>query len=499
MEKEMSRRWQTREMVMILSANLHCSQLIVPVATVLALGLMAPCSCEADPGIGNPILNMDQIGDLIDQIVSPMVSSGERVGILVAIVLPEGTFYLGYGETVKGNGLRPDEDTLFQIASITKTFTALLLADMVERETVALDDPVEDLLPSSLVMPESMGRGMTLLDLATHTSGLPSMPDNFAPEEELNPYADYTLEMLYEFLSSHALGREPGTLYEYSNVGMALLGHALELRAGIGYKDLVLDRICGPLGLLDTCFALSSDQEQRLAQGYWGERNSSGYTHEAVPPWDTGVFAPAGGLFSTGSDMAAYIRANIGTTETDLSKAIQIAHGRSRTINEKGLDVLLAWHAMDSNGSRVIMHHGATFGFNGDVVFVKEDGVGVLLLSNTYVHESETLDEAGLEILRILTESTCMPNYRRLADREGTLEAEFQALNSSHQAVQVELGDLKSSYSRLNATYQELRDDQEVLRSRLSGMRSAAYLLTVAAIALAFYAGYVMVKQRRLG
>ena len=483
---------------MPLLANPPRTQLIVPLPAILALALMTPSCCEDGQEIAKAILHIDQIRELVDQVVSPMISSGERVGILVAIVLPEGIAYQGYGETAKGNGLRPDEDTLFQIASITKTFTALLLAEMVERGTVALNDAVEDLLPSSLAMHESMGRRMTLLDLATHTSGLPSTPDNFVPEDELNPYADYTLEMLYEFLSSYAIGREPGAKYEYSNVGMALLGHVLELRAGTGYKDLILDRICGALGLVDTCFALSSDQEQRLAQGYWGEWNSSGYTHEAVPPWDTGVFAPAGGLFSTGSDMAAYVRANIGYVETDLFQAMEIAHSRSRATNEKGLDVLLAWHAMDSGGSRVIMHHGATYGFNGDVAFVKEDGVGVVLLSNTYVHGSETLDEAGLEILRILTESTCTPNYRRLAEEYESLEIQLQALTSSHQAAQVELEELGSSCSALNASRRELLDDQEALRDRLSRIRDLAYLLAVTTIAFSFFAVYEMVKQRRL-
>src|SRR5205085_8424519 len=109
--------------------------------------------------------------------------------------------------------------TIFEIGSATKVFTSLLLADMVQRGQVALDDPVAKYLPPTVKMPERHGRSITLVDLATHTSGLPRLPTNMTPKNQANPYADYSVEQLYQFLSNYQLTRDVGSQYEYSNLG----------------------------------------------------------------------------------------------------------------------------------------------------------------------------------------------------------------------------------------------------------------------------------------
>src|SRR5215470_11566316 len=144
-----------------------------------------------------------------------------------------------YGRSGAANDRPLDADTVFEIGSITKVFTALLLAEMVGRGEVALDDPAAKFLPERVRMPEYQGVPITLLDLATYTSGLPRMPNNFAPKDPTNPYADYTADQLYDFLSGYKLAYTPGKHYEYANLGFGLLGHVLSLRAGKSSEELV--------------------------------------------------------------------------------------------------------------------------------------------------------------------------------------------------------------------------------------------------------------------
>src|SRR5271157_808540 len=140
----------------------------------------------------------------------------QSVGIVVGIIGPEGRRVIAYGHLDKGDPRPLDGDTIFEIGSVTKVFTSLLLADMAKRGEVALDDPVAKYLPPTVKMPERDGRSITLVDLATHTSGLPRMPTNFSPKDPANPYADYSVEQLYQFLSAYQLTRDIGSQFEYS-------------------------------------------------------------------------------------------------------------------------------------------------------------------------------------------------------------------------------------------------------------------------------------------
>src|SRR5205823_14852796 len=143
------------------------------------------------------------------------------------------------------------------IGSISKVFTSLLLSDMVQRGEVALTDPIAKYLPAGVKVPERGGRSITLVDLSTHTSGLPRLPSNLNPKDQSNPYADYSVEQLYQFLSSYTLPRDIGAMYEYSNLGGGLLGHVLARRAGTDYETLMVSRIAGPLNMSSTRIVLS--------------------------------------------------------------------------------------------------------------------------------------------------------------------------------------------------------------------------------------------------
>ena len=156
---------------------------------------------------------------------------------------------------VAGTGLPPvDEDTVFELGSITKLFTALLLADMAGHNQVALDEPVAALLPTGTPMPRH-GEAITLRHLAMHTAGLPRVPAGL-PLDSPDPYANYSAERLYAALVGVRLARRPGDAFEYSNLGAGLLGHALGLRAGQGYEALLAARILAPLGMASTAFHL---------------------------------------------------------------------------------------------------------------------------------------------------------------------------------------------------------------------------------------------------
>src|SRR4051812_43065959 len=174
----------------------------------------------------------------------------QSLGIVACVFDSERQKTVSHGRSGAANDRPLDGDTVFEIGSITKVFTALLLTEMVTRGEVSLDDPVAKYLPETVKMPERNGKQITFLDLATYRSGLPGLADDI-PNDGANPYANYTSQRLYAFLSGHTLKFEPGRHYEYSNLAFALLGHALSLKADAPYEELVVSRICAPLGLTD--------------------------------------------------------------------------------------------------------------------------------------------------------------------------------------------------------------------------------------------------------
>src|SRR5687768_14330253 len=171
--------------------------------------------------------------------VKARVDAGRSVGMVVGTIDADGkTVIASYGNAGP-DALPLDADSVFEIGSITKVFTAILLADMADRGEVKLDDPVARHLRAGVKVPERNGKAITLIHLSEQTSGLPRMPDNMKPANPLNPYADYTAEQLFEFLGRYQLTRDIGAEFEYSNLGVGLLGQALAMRAGKSYEALV--------------------------------------------------------------------------------------------------------------------------------------------------------------------------------------------------------------------------------------------------------------------
>jgi CubicO group peptidase (beta-lactamase class C family) len=230
----------------------------------------------------------------------------QGVGIVVGVIDPAGRRIIAHGRRDQGDTRTLDGDTEFEIGSITKVFTSLVLADMVLKGEVKLDDPAAKYLPSGVTMPRHDGKQITLVDLDTHTSGLPRLPSNFAPKDPPNPYADYTADRLYQFLSGYQLPRDPGVQWEYSNLGVGLLGQLLSRRAGYDYETLVKARVLAPLGMTSTTITLAPEEVSRLAFGH-----DSSLARAAN--WDLPALEGAGGLRSTANDLLTFLAASSAT------------------------------------------------------------------------------------------------------------------------------------------------------------------------------------------
>ena len=309
----------------------------------------------------------------VRQILTRLVETERRaVGIVVGLVDGHGRRVVGRGGLATDDPREPDGDTVFEIGSITKVFTAIALADMVERREVGLDAPVRELLGPDARLPSRDGVEITPLHLATHSSGLPRMPDNFDPADIENPYADYTEADLMAFLSSHTLTRPVGALVEYSNLGAGLLGHALAVQAGADYETLVTRRVLEPLGMSDTAIVLSPSARDRLASGH-------GLSLEPVPNWDLPALAGAGALRSTANDLLAFLEANLGLRESRLAAAVRATHESRRPFEPPSMDIGLGWLIHTEHGREIHWHGG---GPGGSRAVAGCDRVGVVVLSN---------------------------------------------------------------------------------------------------------------------
>jgi CubicO group peptidase (beta-lactamase class C family) len=261
-------------------------------------------------------------------------------------------------------------DSVFQIGSITKTFTGLILAQLVVEGKANLDDPVRELLPAGAIG-KPAGREITLLDLATHHSGLPPMPDDFNAKRFPSVaagFAGYHTADVHAFLAKHGAAREANPPFVYSNLGLALLGEALAARAGAPYAELVAQRITGPLGMRDTTVGLPPEGRERLIQAY-------DQYHRPVPPWEMDAFAPAGAISSTAGDLLTWLEAQLRAASPALRLSQRVraeAGGRTR--------IALAWLYDERSGT--YMHAGAVSGYTSYAFFnPRGDYAGVVLVN----------------------------------------------------------------------------------------------------------------------
>jgi CubicO group peptidase (beta-lactamase class C family) len=322
-------------------------------------------------------------GEIREILVKRVDQQKQAAGIVVGVIEPNGRRVVAYGNLAKGDPRPVDGDTIFEIGSVTKVFTSLVLADMVNRKEVALDDPAAKYLSENVRMPERSGKSVTLLDLSTHSSGLLPLPSNLKPE------ADYSMEDLYQFLSGYTLPRDPGSEYEYSNLGAGLLGHLLACRAGTDYESLIRSRIARPLSMPDTGITLSSSINQRMATGHNAMLAPVANSDLPTP------LAGAGALRSSANDMLTFLEAFLGYKESPLAPAMKAMLEVRRPAGQATIG--LGWIIMSAHGREIAWHNGGTGGFRSFVGYDPEARIGVVVLSNASTPTG--VDDIGLHLL----------------------------------------------------------------------------------------------------
>jgi serine-type D-Ala-D-Ala carboxypeptidase/endopeptidase len=321
-------------------------------------------------------------------ILEQRVAEKRSAGIVVGVLHPDGrTRIVAAGEP--GPGRPPlDGNTVFEIGSITKVFTGTLLAALAEEGKVRLDDPVQKYLPASVRMPTRNGKTITLTLLAEQRSGLPRLPDNLRPADAANPYADYSVQQMYDFLSRHQLARDPGESFEYSNLGVGLLGHVLALATGRSYEELVRERVTAPLGMTHTSIALTPWMRDHLALGH-------GPQGGVVANWDITTLAGAGALRSTTLDMLKFLDANLHPERGALGRPMALTQ-RERAPAGSGMTIGLTWLMRRAGADTIIWHNGGTGGYRSFIGFVPSRKVGVVVLTNS---GGAGADDIGMHIL----------------------------------------------------------------------------------------------------
>lgn len=331
-------------------------------------------------------------------VITPVVQASIRTrvdyaynpGIVVGMVNADGRAFFSYGQTAYDSGVLPDEHTLYEIGSVTKVFTATLLAEMVARGEVQLGDPVESLLPAAVSVPSRNGIQISLEHLATHSSGLPGNPP-LDMADPVNPFAAFSEQDLYDFLATYVLPRDPGSAYEYSNLGAGLLGHALAHRLQLNYEDALRARILEPLGLTNTTITLTPEQAARRVPGYSGV--------VPRPPFQMDALAGAGVLLSTVDDLLTFLEYQLGLRPTALASVLQATQTGRFPTPDPTLQFGLGWQVISSGPIHLIMHDGATMGQTAFVAFNPGTGTGVVVLTNARFNEYANISDIGLRLL----------------------------------------------------------------------------------------------------
>jgi serine-type D-Ala-D-Ala carboxypeptidase/endopeptidase len=354
----------------------------------------------------NNLTSTFEITDEIKALINDRLDKNKtNAAIAIGFIDPNGTQFYGHGKMSSTSNATVDENTIFSIGSITKVFTTTLLADMVNKGLIKLDDPIEKYLPSNVTVPQYNGHKITIEDLATHTSGLPEFPDNYCPsfdpaktgvqdsiqyrKDLFNCTKNYTFDQLYQGLSDTTIPREPGSKVEYSTFGTGLLGHILTLKSNMSsFDELLENHILDVLGMNDTSFGLSEPQKSRLAVGH--------FNGQELPALNmSSPIAPGGALHSTASDMLKFLSANIGLIKTKLDGAMQESHlirhstgqilpNNLQTSDKNdniGVYIGLGWFVTTNFGHEVIWHNGATIGgYNAYMAFNPTTERGIIIL-----------------------------------------------------------------------------------------------------------------------
>lgn len=418
-----------RRFLMTCLGTIAAAMITFTVGVILPSNAMAQAIAPMQqPAAGWRIPSNDGIQQLLAE---RMQHNG--VGIVVGVVEPAGMRIVSHGRSGAADHRTLDGDTVFQIGSLTKVFTSLLLADMVERGEVKLDDPAQQYLPRGVKMPQR-GRPITLLDLAAHRSGLPSMPTNLRLDADPNPVEAYSVRDLNDFLSTFTPPTVPGEKYEYSNLGVSLLGRMLGGRAGKPYETLLRERVLTPLGLASTAITVNRSMAARLAPGH------DRYL-QPVYTWEMKTLQASGSLRSTTNDLMQLVAAYLGHRKTPLRDALQLQLATRYPTDPRQA---LAWGAQKIDGREVYTHEGGKQGYRSAIAFDTGSRTGIVVLTNARTDDRPTALAMHLLMGRALPPAPVAPAPKRIEKLEKrTLEgfAGRYRLNSEEELIVVRKGD----------------------------------------------------------
>lgn len=308
----------------------------------------------------------------LDAIAAHIDGLPDNTQLSIALINDSIATFLGFLRAGGEWQVTENRDSVFEIGSITKVFTSTLLAALASEGRIDLDEEISAMLPYRAVNLEKDGVPITLKTLANHTSGLPRLPANLMPlisQDPDNPYSASDNRTLQGFFDNHAaLSQVPGSRYEYSNLGAAVLGYLMELRTGRSYEDLLQELVFSRYGMTSST-TRRGNIASRLVKG-------RGLHGEVVRNWDMGAFQGAGAILSTTRDISCFVMANF---SEDSVLAIQ----REKTFRTgKNSGIALGWHFIEQDGDTWYWHNGATGGYRSQLVMDTGNRKAVAILSN---------------------------------------------------------------------------------------------------------------------
>ena len=329
----------------------------------------------------------------IDSMAQVFLDHSSSSCIVIGIIDHGKEHIYSYGNISKADNTPANDNTIFEIGSITQLFTAAATAEEKHLGKLKYDDYLSTYL-SGVWAPNYHGKEIRIIDLLHHTSGLPVIPDDLFSSgknrDSLNPYAVYNRNMLDSFISGHRLDMEPGTKYVYSNLGFGLMGDILSRIEAKPYENIIKDDICTKLGMQHTCIKLTNSQMKAMAAPYTAKGQPGHF-------WDYDALAGAGAIRSDMTDMLKFLNAAINPEELkDTLLKVSIKDCETMTFDaNKNLKVGLAWNISNVNGMPVEWHNGGTGGYRSFIGFNKENETGVVVLTNS----GTSVDRPAVKIL----------------------------------------------------------------------------------------------------
>jgi CubicO group peptidase (beta-lactamase class C family) len=386
------------------AANLH-------VALAIVLTGFAAHSCYGDA----PAIKAESI----DPLVQPYIDGEIVNAVSIGVVQDDKSWTRHFGTLSKEANKKPSDSTIYEIGSMSKVFTGILLAHAVESGRVKLDQPIGTLMKELQAANKEVGESILLRHLSTHTSGLPRLPDNMNPADPTNPYADYDRKLLTEFMSRVQPNRKPEVLGEYSNLAAGLLGDLMAAEASSSYEALLKQNIARPLEMTDTCLTLTAEQKSRLAPPHNADRMSD-------KNWDFDALAGAGAIRSTTDDMLRFIKANLDPPDGLQGKAIELAWKQHFPAKGEAFAMGLGWHVARDGQTR--WHNGQTGGYHSMMLISRELDAGVVVLCNTASGQIDALAESIIrKIAGMNVEPAKMPKSKAVAAKEvARLQGRYQ-------------------------------------------------------------------------